>query len=272
VLRKTNRRRSGLLLKLKHIMKYYPTKRHEKAAKKLVDIFSKDERIASILLIASCARGKASKDSCLDVCFIVKDRNLIKAVAKKFEKKSSEIKELREIHEAGQYSHIDLHITDGKVKIPERDWTSGPDEYELEIGNIFVYSVALFNRGNYFEKLKKKYLPYYSQKLQKERLAEVKKYMFNNLDHIPLYVRRGLYFSGFSRLYNASKEFLQALFIKRKTYPISYDKWIKEQLVEILKEPKIYKDFVGLLEIKDLESDELIRKAQELNAMAKRYL
>ncbi len=190
----------------------------------------------------------------------------------KFKNIYPKIKKFNDLRKIAKYSHIDLIVSDGKVEIRQRDWTSGPDAYELDIGNLFIYSVVLFDRNNYFKNLKKKYLPYYFEKLRKKRLSEVKKYLFNNLDHIPIYVKRKLYFQAFSRLYNASKEFLQAIFIKRKIYPISYDKWIKEQFVEILEEPKLYKDFVNLFEIRKLESDELIGKYKKLKESVEKYL
>jgi hypothetical protein len=172
----------------------------------------------------------------------------------------------------GKYSHVDLIVSDGNIEVQERDWTSGPDDFELEIGNFFVYSVVLFDRENYFERVKKPYVPFYAEGLRQNRLEQVKQYMFNNLDHISLYVRRRLFFNGISRLYNASKEFLQALFISRKVYPISYDKWIREQLVGILKEPRLYREFVKLYEINKLESEELIQKAETLSLLAEQHL
>lgn len=253
-------------------MKYYPTKQHEKAAKKLVNIFSRDKRVTSIILYGSCARGKAEKGSCLDFCIFVKNKNQIKPLENRFKKIYPKIKEFNELRALEKYSHVDLFVSDGKIEIKKRDYTSGPDEYELEIGNQFIYSIILFDRNNYFKKLKKRYLPFYSEKLRKKRLNEVKMYLYNNLDHIPVYVKRKLYFQAFARLYDASKEFLQAIFIKRKIYPICYNKWIKEQIIEILKEPRLYKNFVSLLEIKKLESNELIKKYEKLKKMIKKYL
>jgi predicted nucleotidyltransferase len=255
---------------------YYPTKEHENASKKIIEIFSKDKRVMAILLTCSCARGKASKDSCLDMCVMTRnEKDAMKMTKefntyKKFEK--VKIKEFRELKNVGKYSNLEVSFTSGKISPTVRGWTSGPDDYELEIGNIFIYSVVLFERNGYFKELKKRYVPYYSEKLRGKRLNEVKMFMFNNLDHIPLYVGRGLYFQSFSRLYTASKEFLQALFIKNRTYPISYDKWIREQVVEILHMPKLYMDLVNLLEINKLESDELIRKSEKLRKLAARYL
>lgn len=253
-------------------MRYYPTIQHERAAKKFVEIFSKDKMVKSILLICSCARGKATKDSCVDMALIIDHQRNYKTIENKFERLLKSVKEFKDILKIGKYSHISVHITTGLEKPKPRDWTSGPDEYELEIGNIFKYSKLLFDRNNYFQRLSKRYLPYYSETLRKKRLNEVKKFMFNNLGHIQPYVARGLYFQAFRRLYDASREFLQALFIKRKVYPIAYDKWIKEQLVEILHEPKLYKEFVSLYEIKHLESNEMIEKAEKLKELAKKYL
>jgi len=251
---------------------YYPAIEHENASKKIVEIFKKDKRVMSILLTCSCARGKATRDSCLDIYIIVKKRRMAKDVNRKFERLYAKVKEFRKLRKVGRYSHIDFSVIDGKIEIKERDWTSGPDNYELEIGNIFIYSVILFDRNNYFKKLKKKYIPYYSEKLRKKRLKEVKKYLFNNLDHIPFYVNRKLYFQAFDRLYKANQEFMQAVFIKKKIYPISFDKWIKEQFVEILKMPKAYKQIVNIIEIKKFESKEIENKAKKLRKLAIRYL
>lgn len=55
-----------------------------------------------------------------------------------------------------------------------------------------------------------------------------------------------------------------ALFIARRTYPIAYDKWIREQVADILNLPDLYSRLVHLLEIKRLESDELIQKAKTI--------
>lgn len=253
-------------------MKYYPTSQHENAANRLVEIFSKDKKVMSILLACSCARGRASKDSCLDVYIIVKTKSDIKKTEHKFKEIHKKDKTFIELANIGKYSHMDVDVTDGNIKIAKRLWTSGPDEYELAIGNLFSYSVLLFDRNNYFKKIQKKYTPYYDENLRKKRFEEVKKFMFNNLEHIPLYVERGLYFQSFKRLYDATREFLQALFIKNKTYPIAYDKWIKEQLVEILKKPELYHEFVTLYEIKKLESKELIEKANKLKSLINKYL
>lgn len=93
----------------------------------------------------------------------------------------------------------------------------------------------------------------------------------NNLHHIPLYVERGLYFQSFDRLYNPFQEFLQALFIARRTYPIAYNKWIREQVEEILGLPELYAQLPRLLEIRHFESREIAEKAVTLERLLEAY-
>ena len=92
-----------------------------------------------------------------------------------------------------------------------------------------------------------------------------------NLDHIPLYVERGLHFQCFHRFYDAFREFLQALFIAHRTYPIAYDKWIQEQIVEILELPDLYKQLLSLFEIHNFESREVLDKANILRDLLDEY-
>ena len=61
-----------------------------------------------------------------------------------------------------------------------------------------------------------------------------------NLERVKAGVARSLYFHAFDKLYHAFQEFLQALFIARRVYPIAYDKWIREQVVGWLRLPDLY--------------------------------
>ena len=77
-------------------------------------------------------------------------------------------------------------------------WTSGADEFELEIGNTLAYSVALWERvgvrASYYRELQAAWLPYYNENLRRTRLAMVLRYCRNNLAHIPRYAPRGRHF------------------------------------------------------------------------------
>ncbi len=252
----------------------YPTPQHKVAAGIISDFFSSRADVEAIILTGSCARGKATRDSCLDLLVLVSPENLavkrdeLKTVWNEFYTSESIFKELLQ---AGVYSHVDLDFGDGHFMPKPRSWTGGPDPFELEIGNTLVYSVSLWERTDYFRKLKAQWLPYYDEALRQERLVAVRRYCLNNLHHIPLYVERGLYFQSFHRLYDAFREFLQALFISRRAYPIAYNKWIREQMEEVLGMPNLYKRLPHLLEISRLESREIVKKAQELEWMLEEY-
>jgi len=172
----------------------------------------------------------------------------------------------------GPFAHVDLDIIDGRFDPGYHGWTSGPDAFELEIGNILAYSCALWQRGEYYEALRRQWLPYYGEALLIERLAMVTGFCRNNLEHVPIYVERGLYFQAFDRLYKAFGEFLQALFIARRVYPIAYDKWIHEQIVEILKLPELYPQLPALFEIGKFESRDVADRGRALERLLENYV
>jgi predicted nucleotidyltransferase len=253
----------------------YPTVEHEHASETIVTFFSSFSEVEAVILVGSCARGKASHDSCLDITILVPPKvSLTRKTA--LEQQWSRFYEtegvFKEIRKVGKYSHVDLGFSDGEFTPRSRGWTSGPDEFELEIGNTLVYGVSLWKRSDYLKCLKDKWLPYYNEALRHERLAMVRMYCLNNLDHIPLYVDRGLYFQAFKRLYDALREFLQALFISHRTYPIAYDKWIREQIEDILRMPELYRQLPEMFEIEHFESQEVAQKANDLRCLLEKYV
>jgi predicted nucleotidyltransferase len=252
----------------------YPTQEHEKAAEVVANYFSNIKEVESVLLIGSCARGKASPDSCLDMAVLVRPEESkvrikdLEVAWNDFHDKEIAFKKLKEI---GKYAFVEIEIIDGDFKPKMREWTSGPDDFELEIGNFLGYSVDLLSKGNYLEQLKAKWLPYYSEELREKRLNEARKYCINNLEHIPLYLERELYFQSFHRLYVSFREFLQALFISKRVYPISYDKWIREQVEEVLGLPELYVRLPRLFEYKNFESREIADRAKDLRVLLDKY-
>lgn len=252
----------------------YPTRQHEDAALYATEFFSEQEFVDAVLLTCSCARGKAVPSSCVDISVLLRShtdlatREHLNGAWAKHSEGSSVVAALA-AH--GTYAHIDIDITNGDLRESYHGWCSGPDEFELEIGNLLQYSVPLYETGSHLLKLRDAWLPYYSPELRKRRLAMAAKYCLNNIDHVAPFLERQLFFQAFRRLYNASGEFLQALFIARRKYPIAYDKWIKEQLVEILGLPDLYPRFVDLLSIKDFESSEIKNKADSLHDMFNEY-
>jgi predicted nucleotidyltransferase len=252
----------------------YPTPEHERAAKAITEHFVANYKIDAVLLVNSCARGKATRDSCLDIVVLAKPdaaRSSLKDLEtgwEEFEKSSDTIQDL---YKVGKYSVVHPDFISGAFVPHEQDEAAGPDDFEIQIGNFLAYSVPLWQGSDYFVELKKQWLPYYPETLRQKRLDRVRWYCLNNLHHIPLYIERGLYFQSFDRLYNAYLEFLQALFIARRTYPIAYNKWIHEQVVEILDLPELYEQLPRLFEIKQFESNEIVDKAKTLEDLLEKY-
>jgi len=172
----------------------------------------------------------------------------------------------------GSFTHIDVDLIDGQFEPGPRGWVGGPDAFELEIGNYLAYSVPLWERDDYLEQVRGHWLPYYNDAMRHERLAAAMHYCRNDLVHIPPLVERGLYFQVFDRLYHAYRGFLQALFISRRTYPIAYDKWIREQVEERLGLPELYRQLPRLFEIEHFESDEIGLKGEVLAGLVARYV
>ncbi len=252
----------------------YPTVEHAEAARKIVALFSQSYQVDAILLTNSCARGKATRDSCLDMVVLVNNSSLLAqrdSLEKEwnlFQQTNPTILALREV---GRYSEVHLDFIDGLFTPAEQEVGGSQDAFELEIGNYLEYSFPLWQSGDYLIRLKQKWLPFYSEDLQKHRLLMVRRNCLDNLHHIPLYVARGLYFQSFDRLYNAYRELLQAVFIYNRTYPLAYNKWIREQVEEILALPRLYRELSHLFEIRSFESPELAEKALLVEKLLEEY-
>ncbi len=248
----------------------YPTSEHERAAQVTVEFFVGGFDIDAVLLVNSCARGKATRDSCLDINVLVKplkSDSQKKMLEKHWDDFYGSAGVFRSLRAAGRYSDVHLDIIDGIFEPKEQDEAAGPDDFEIAVGNALAYGVPLWEGSNYLTELKRRWLPYYDEDLRRRRLVKVRWFCLNNLHHIPLYIERGLYFQCFDRLYNAYQEFLQALFISRRVYPIAYNKWIREQVEEILGLPELYARLTHLFEINQFESEEIGEKAKEVEEL-----
>lgn len=250
----------------------YPTPQHEAAADAIVRFFSGRPEPDAILLVNSCARGKASPDSCLDIVVLVPEGTNPSALDAAWQQFHAADPVFAALHAAGVFSVVHLDIEDGTFDVPDHPGDEYPDFFEVAVGNMLAYSVPLWDRADRVTRLRQQWLPYYDEELRHRRLAGVRWNCQHYLEHIPLYVERGLYFQSLARLWAAFQMFLQALFISRRTYPIAYDKWIHEQVVDILGLPELYAQLPHLFEITHLESDELVAKAAALQHLLDTYV
>jgi hypothetical protein len=161
----------------------------------------------------------------------------------------------------GPFSKVHIDIFDGAFVPPVWDEGGGPDTFEIEIGNRVAHSAVLHEPGPYFKELKKQWLPYYSNDLRIARVRMVRKACICHIEHLKLLHKRSLFFHAFDQLYKAYQELLEGVFISRQTYPVAYNKWIHEQIVEWLELPDLYDDLLKVLTIADLEGNDILIKA-----------
>ena len=81
------------------------------------------------------------------------------------------------------------------------------------------------------------------------------------------FIKRELYFQAFDILCKAFKEYLQTLFIANKTYPVAYNKWLREQIAELLNKPGLYPKLSPILPVSNIESNEINEKAEMLRQL-----
>jgi len=247
----------------------FPTPLHQQAAEEIV-AFAKTLPIEAVLLVNSCARGKAIAQSDLDVALLI-DPSLPASEQQWLDHAwrqhyhSAPI--FRQFAQLGPFSGVHLDFFDGQWKPEIWDEGGGPDAFEIEIGNRIAWSAPLWEHSKMFADLRADWLPYYGEELRRQRLKMVTDACLLDFDRIHSYAQRDLIFYAFDRLYHAFQEFLQALFIAHRTYPIAYNKWIREQVEEILELPALYTELPSILEISRLQPVDLIEKAESLQRL-----
>ena len=248
----------------------FPTKLHQDAAELIKDYFLTVPAIDTVLVTNSCARGQGTPESDLDFAILTKPNTTpgeIMSIENSWRAYSKTQPTLLKYKQSSQFAHIHLDIIDGNYTPQLIEKGEPIDYFEVEIGNRICYSAPMSNAGSHFQALQNKWLPYYNEDLRLERLTMVKAACTYDLDHIPFFIKRELYFQALDILMKAFQEYLQALFIAHKTYPIAYNKWIKEQFEKWLKKPDLYPKLSPILSISNIESNEINEKAKMLRGL-----
>lgn len=250
----------------------YPTTEHAAAAEVAATFFAARPGADAVLLTNSCARGKATPDSCLDLLAVAASPAAVPALEDAWATHHAADPAYARLRAAGEFAVVHLDVVDGRYAPPNHPADEYPDDFEIAIGNHLVYAVPLWERGNRYAGLRAAWLPYYGDGLRAQRRSEVRACCVAALDRLPGYVARGLPFAAFDHLYTAFRCFLQVLFIDRRVYPIAYAKWIHEQVAEILGLPELYAALVHLFEIGDFAGDDVVGKARDLRVLLDRYV
>ncbi len=248
----------------------FPTILHKETAKLVRDYFLSIPDVDTVLIVNSCARGQAVPESDLDFAILVKPGTTlieIKNIEANWQIYADTEPAFLKYKQSHEFAHLHLDVIDGNYTPAIAEIGVVPDSLEIEIGNQVCYSAPLGKAGSYFRELQNKWLPYYDEELRLQRLTMTRNACEYDLNHIPLFIERGLHFQAFDILYKAFQEYLQALFIANKTYPIAYNKWIKEQVVKWLNKPNLYPKLAPILSVSNIESNEVNEKAKILREL-----
>lgn len=245
----------------------FPTSIHQNAAQTVQDHFSAIPYVDSNLVVNSCARGTAVPESDLDFAILVNPDTTatqINNLETDWKRYSETQPTLLQYKRSSQFAHLHLDIITGKYTPAPIEIGEPMDYLELEIGNQVRYSAPMDKAGPYFQELQKQWMPYYDETLRSQRLTMIQNACVYDLDRIRIFMDRGLPFHAFDILYKAFQEYLQTLFIANRTYPLAYNKCIREQVVQWLKKPELYPRLSPILSVSNIESHEINDKANLL--------
>jgi predicted nucleotidyltransferase len=256
------------------MMIHFPTSFHEQAAETAYRFFQPLAAVDSVLVVNSCARGQAVPESDLDMAVLVRPDVPGEEVARLEEVWRQELNTnevLQRFQASGKHAHVHLDLVRGQYQPETWDDGGGPDGFELGIGNQLAYGAPLRAAGPYYRQLQAQWLPYYDADLRRQRLEMARSACIYDLEHVPFFVGRELYFQAFDRLYKGFQEFLQALFIARRVYPLAYNKWIRMQVEEWLGLPELYRALPPLISVGNIESREVVDKAAEVRKLLEHW-
>lgn len=158
----------------------FPHQNYEATLTKFVGYFKENPSVFAIVLTGSLARGKAVKGSCIDVFVFLPTKHLeslastINSRIEAYSRLGGQITYYEGDVEGGvEFGEvrIDVGFTDGNFNYEhENSFDITRDNLETTIGNLFVYSIPLYQKGKRFRLLKQKYLPFYDDALRKIRL------------------------------------------------------------------------------------------------------
>jgi len=259
----------------------FPHQNYETTLTKFVDYFKENPSVFAIVLTGSLARGKAVKGSCIDVFVFLPTKHL-KSLASTI---NSRIKAYSSL--GGQIAYydgdaeggvefgdvrIDVGFTDGNFNYEhENSFDITRDNLETTIGNLFVYSIPLYQKGKRFQLLKQKYLPFYDDAPRKIRLKGTAEEFGYKIWKTMWLAERGEFFAAFDTLLEAQRIFLQHLFIKQRKYPIDYVKWLKEQCSQILTMPKLYQELIQVIDGIRLNENGILDRSEVLEKLFMQY-
>src|SRR3954468_19141202 len=136
----------------------FPTKLHQDTAELIKDYFLTFTSVDTVLIVNSCARGKATPESDLDFSILVKPgvtKDEIKNIETAWLTYSANQSTLLKYKQSTPFAHIHLDIIDGNYEPIFLEAGEPIDYFEIEIGNQICYAAPMDKAGFYFQELQK---------------------------------------------------------------------------------------------------------------------
>lgn len=245
----------------------FPTDEHAAIALIVAEYATHVSNVDTVLVVNSCARARAVPESDLDMALLISGDINEAVLEADWATYASSNAEVQRFCHRGPYSAVHIDFFNGAFVPEVWDDGGGPDDFEIEIGNRVVYAAPLDTEGPLLLDLRDRWLPYYDETLRRSRLTMARDACLHDLEFVPFYLGRGLYLQAFDRLYKAFREYLQALFIGQRTYPIAYNKWLDEQL-NLVGKQELLDPLLSVLSIDDLKGQGINNKAVVLRELA----
>jgi predicted nucleotidyltransferase len=279
LLLQNNTAQRGIVLDTPNL--HFPNQEYRAILTRIVDYFGKCRGVYAIVLTGSLARRKAVEGSCIDLFIFLHAKNLrslastISSRIEAYSRLGGEIAyhegEIEGGIEFGEI-RVDVGFTDGGFNCKRKNsFDITRDDFETTVGNLFVYSVPLYQKGKQLQLLKQKYLPFYDDALRRLRLEGTAKEFGYKIWKTRWLAERGEYFAALEALLEAQRIFLQHVFIKERKYPIDYTKWLKEQCSEILVMPELYKELTQIVNGIEFTKKGICEKSDLLQKLFAKY-
>lgn len=261
----------------------FPNQDYKKVLTEMVNYFRTNDGVYAIVLTGSVARAKAVEGSCIDLCIFLDNKQFntlssecaLHSRIKAYSRLGGEICYYEGEIEGGiiiESIIVDIGFTNAQFHPKSKNsFDITRDEFETTIGNLLTYSVVLYEKDERYQQQRKKYMPYYSNRLRNARFEGTRREFDYKIWKTRWLAERDEYLASLDALLEAQRILLQHVFIKAKIYPIDYTKWIKEQCFKILHMPNLYRDIISTISGLELTREGLDEKANNLEQLILRY-
>src|SRR5215470_18300291 len=130
----------------------FPTAHHREVADLVGEFFSSHSDVDTVLVVNSCARGRAVAGSDLDMAVLITPTALsqeVQSLTLKWGQFMATQPMVHRFRSTGRFTQVHVDIFDGRMTPTVWDDGGGPDTFEIEIGNRVAYAVPLEDMGTY---------------------------------------------------------------------------------------------------------------------------